>query len=181
KLLSVNSALVFTFDGSLIHLAASANLNPGDAEAWRGAFPRPASRHTAGTRAVLTRNVAAIPDVLQDSDYAIGEIAAGTGFRSALAVPLIREGMPVGVIGVGSPEAGPFADKQIALLQTFADQALIAIENVRLFTELEQRNRDITEALEQQTSTSEILRVISQSPTDVQPVFDTIAAAGQKL
>ena len=97
-------------------------------------------------------------------------------FRSILAVPLAREGRPIGAIAVGRPEPGPFPDSQVALLQTFADQAVIAIENVRLFTELGVRNRDLTEALEQQTATSDILRVISQSQTDVQPVFDTIVA-----
>ena len=98
-------------------------------------------------------------------------------FRSVLAVPLMREGRPIGAIAVGRPEPGQFPDEQIALLQTFADQAVIAIENVRLFKELEARNADLTEALEQQTATSEILRVISQSQTDVQPVFDAIARA----
>jgi PAS domain S-box-containing protein len=181
KLCNASSALVFTFDGELLHLAAEANLDPAAADAWRKAFPRPPSRDTASTRAILTQSVAAIPDVLDDPDYAIGATAAGSGFRSALAIPLMREGTPIGVLGVGRPEPGPFPEKQIALLQIFADQAVIAIENVRLFTELQQRNRDITEALEQQTATSEILRVISRSPTDVRPVFDTIAAAGMKL
>ena len=84
-------------------------------------------------------------------------------------------------IFVARRESGLFTDSQVELLQTFADQAVIAIENVRLFTELEARNRDLTEALEQQTATSEILRVISRSPTDVQPVFDTIVGAALEL
>ena len=181
KLCNASSGLVFTFDGKLIHLAAIANMDPAGADAWRNAFPRPPSRDTASTRAVLTRSIVAIPDVLDDPDYVVGPAAASTGFRSALAVPLMREGNPIGVVGVGRTEPGPFPDKQIALLQTFADQAVIAIENVRLFKELESRNRDLTEALEQQTATSDILRVISQSQRDVQPVFDTIAAAALKL
>jgi signal transduction histidine kinase len=109
-----------------------------------------------------------IPDVLDDPDYRIGPTAAGTGFRSALAVPLVRDDKPIGVIGVGRSEPGAFAAHQISLLQTFADQAVIAIENVRLFNETK-------EALEQQTAVAEILRVISSSPTDVQPVLDAIA------
>ena len=94
-----------------------------------------------------------------------------------LGVPDRPRNKVIGAIFVGRATPGLFTDAQVALLQTFADQAVIAIENVRLFTELEARNNALTEALEQQTATSEILRVISSSPTDVQPVFDTIAAA----
>jgi len=181
ELCSASSALVTTYDGNLLHMAANANLSPEGAEAWRRVFPRPPSRETALARAVLTRQLAEIPDVLEDKEYRVGETAVGTGFRSSLAVPLLRDGQPIGAIGVGRPEPGPFPHKQVVLLQTFADQAVIAIQNVRLFKELEARNLDLTEALEQQTATSDILRVISQSPTDVQPVFDTIATAAHRL
>jgi transcriptional regulator with GAF, ATPase, and Fis domain len=105
-----------------------------------------------------------------------------------VSVPLLREGRAIGTIGVRRSEIRPFGEKQIALLRTFADQAVIAIENVRLFKELQQKNEALTqahaqvsEALEQQTATSDVLRVISNSPTDVQSVFDSIAANALRL
>ena len=174
RLCGANRANVFTFDGNLVHVAAFASSKPGVDEQMRGHFPRLPGRDSAASRAILTGSVVLISDVLEDREYELKEIASAGLFRSMLAVPLLREGNPIGAIVVTRPEPGPFPDKQIALLKTFADQAVIAIENVRLFNETK-------EALEQQTATSEILRVISQSPTDVQPVFDVIAERGATL
>ncbi len=181
NLCRASSAGVFMLDDGLIHISALASVSPQGAEAIRNAFPRPPGRDAAAARAIVTGRIVAIPDVLADADYRIGAAALASGFRSTLSVPLLQERRAIGAIGVGRPEPGPFSDRQVAMLETFATQATIAIENVRLFNELAARNRDVTEALEQQTATSEILRAISGSPTDVEPVFDTIAARAAKL
>src|SRR5262245_14947524 len=183
KLCGAASSLLTTFDGELLHLAALANVRPEEADALRRRFPQRPDLGGPGGRTILTGAAIHIPDTLEDHYFRrLHEAGQSLWARSMLALPLLREGETIGTIHVHKDEPGPFPESQIALLQTFADQAVIAIENVRLFNELEEKNRTITqahaqvsEALERQTATSEILRVISSSPTDVQPVFDAIA------
>ena len=176
-----SSAVVATYDGALLRVGAVASVTAAGADAIRSLFPRPASGDNGITRAVLTCDLVSIPDVLQDPDYATAESALASGFRSVLALPLLQDGVPIGAISLGRVAPGAFADTQVALLRTFADQAVIALENVRLFRDVDERNRGLAEALDQQTATSEILRVMSRSRSDVQPVFDTIANAAMKL
>jgi GAF domain-containing protein/DNA-binding response OmpR family regulator len=172
-LCGASSVTVARFDGKLLHAEAVASISPEGAQAVRSLFPRPPSRDITATRAILDRRVVVIPDVLADAQFAHKRTAISGGFRSALAVPLMRNDAPIGVIAVGRPEPGPFSERHIALLRTFADQAVIAIQNTLLFNETK-------EALEQQTALSQILSITRSSPTDVRPVLDAVAnsAAG---
>jgi GAF domain-containing protein len=140
---------------------------------------RPERSHLGG-RAVLDCKVVHVPDVLEDPEYS-HELALAGGWRAVLAVPLLRDGIALGALTAAKAEAGPFSERQIQLLKTFADQAVIAIENTRLLSELRQRTDDLTVALEQQTATSEVLKVISSSPGDLEPVFNTILANATRI
>jgi GAF domain-containing protein len=174
RLCEADSCSVFTYVGGLIRLESIDNATSEGADAIRRAYPLPPNRGHATGRAILTGRPVHIPDVREDPEYDLQGLL-GAGLRSILVVPMLRDGLALGTITLHTwATPRPFSDTQIALLQTFADQAVIAIENVRLFTELQASNRELTTALDTQTATSDILRVISRSQSDVQPVFDAI-------
>ena len=168
---------VFTFDGELIHLVAQHGRTREEIDAVRRAFPQPPGRGSVTARAIFEAAAVQVADHSKDPEVAYSLRM----YQTVLAVPMIRDRRPIGAISVARRVPRPFSDNEIELLKTFADQAVIAIENVGMFHELQARNAELTEALEQQTATAEILRVISSSPTDVQPVFDAIVRSAVRL
>jgi signal transduction histidine kinase len=136
--------------------------------------PIPAGRGSIAGRTVVEGKAVQVADVLADPEFQFKEAAKVGGSRTMLGVPLLREGKPIGVIALHRTSVRPFSEKQIELVQTFADQAVIAIENVRLFDEVQARTRELSESLEQQTATSEVLGVISSSPGELEPVFQAM-------
>ena len=174
---------VYRFDGALVHFVAHHNFHPEQLVRWRQRFPRAPGGGIG--RVIETGGVVCVSEVESDDGAVFGlaalELMHAHGTHSALLVPMSRNNAVIGVITLTHRRVGAFTGAHVELLQTFADQAVIAIENVRLFRELEARNSDLGEALEQQTATSEILGLIGTSPMDAQPVFDGIARSGVRV
>jgi GAF domain-containing protein len=166
--------------GDQYHWVSNFGFSP-EHDAYVRAHPMTAGGYSATARVARDRRAVHIPDVLADPDYTASENQRLGNYRTILGVPLLRDGEPIGAFIMTREAVRPFNQRQIDLLQTFADQAVIAIENARLFDEVQAKTRDLTEALQQQTATAEVLKVISRSAFDLQAVFDTLISSAIEL
>ena len=179
ELSGANRGSIFLREGDVFPLKAASSTTPEFLQYWAANLPK-AGRGSATSRVIASGKVEVIPDVLEDPDM---EMSAGSlnKIRAALGVPMLRNDKVEGVIVLTRPEPGPFSKSQIDLVQTFADQAMIAIENARLFDEVQAKTAGLSESLQQQTATADVLKVISRSVFDLQTVLDTLVDAAYKL
>src|SRR5262245_19219031 len=177
-------SVVAMFEGGMLHLVAVNKMSPEETAAYHTVFPRPPGRHFIMGRAFVDREPVHVADIEADPAYdprTLATLKAAAPYRTFLGIPILKDGVPAGAIGCGRREVRPFTDAQIALVRAFADQAVIAIENSRLFEAEQVSKRELQESLEYQTAISEVLSVISSSPTDIQPVLDTVADSAARL
>jgi GAF domain-containing protein len=173
RLCKAEMAAITNQDGDTLRLAASYWDSP-ELSDYMAQHPIPPGRGSIAGRVLLEGHTVHVPDVMADPEYEYKEGATAGGVGTMLGVPLLRESSPIGVLVLLRRARSPFTEKEIELAESFADQAVIAIENVRLFEAEQQRTRELTESLDQQTATSEVLQVISSSPGELQPVFATM-------
>jgi two-component system NtrC family sensor kinase len=174
---------VFEFDGELVHLRSVVGFEaygtPDAMEAYHRLFPMVPARGSLPCRAILDRQIMHVRDMA--SEPGVSAAARNLGHKSGISLPLLRDGAAIGAVALTSAEIGGFSDSQVALLQTFAEQAVIAITSAETYRELQQRTGDLQESLEYQTATSDVLKVISGSTFDIQPVFETIVETAARL
>jgi GAF domain-containing protein len=183
RLCGANQVAVYRLQEGLLRFAATGRPdtegNSVRLGLRQGVLP---SREFVAGRAVLDQRTVHVLDLQTDADFPLGQqMATASGHRTTLGVPLLSEGVAIGALSISHKTVRPFTEQQIALVESFADQSVIAIENARLFAELEQRNRELSEALEQQTATSEILRIIASTPADLRRVLESLAEHAARL